>query len=233
MDSYVLNEQPKNARFIITAFQTAGYISLLAVKYLEEQKAIKDIGYINIDSMQEFGTVIDGVIQSPIRILLGDSALFVTSQFPLPQASIDSIVQQIIALSKKFKPEYVIALDGIGIDSAKDTSHVYYASNDSEAKLEKVQKLKEGAIIGINSELSFKTKEINVPMLTLMAETHSSIPDGIAASALISVLGQITGMNVDTSKLVSEYKKTISKINEIFKRAQKPVSPSDKENMYG
>ena len=233
MDSYYLDEPLKEVDFVITAFQTAGYISFLAVKYLEEQKVIKDIGGINLDSMREFGDVSDGFIQSPIRILSSGSAIFIASQFPLMQSAVEGLVGQISSICKKLKPKKIIALDGINADSAREGSQVYYASNDSKLKIDGAKKLEEGAIIGVNAHPSFMTKELGIPMAILMAETHSSIPDGIAASALISVLSQMIGIKVDTSKLVSEYKKTINKINELLKRVQRPKQSEDTENMYG
>jgi predicted ATP-grasp superfamily ATP-dependent carboligase len=217
---------------IITAFQTAGFISILAAKFLEEKGIVKDVGGIDIEELAQFAIVKNGDLLSPIRILEGKDFTVITSQIPLPLKAINELSDKIIEIYKEKKSNQIIALDGLAVDEAKDKSEVYFASNYNEKEIKNCNKLPEGAMMGFNSYLAHKTRKIKIPFVVLMAETHAEIPDGIAAAALISVLGELVNIQVDTSELVSEYKKTLGQINNILKRVSQAPKKEEEQNMY-
>jgi predicted ATP-grasp superfamily ATP-dependent carboligase len=217
---------------IITAFQTAGYISILAARFLEEKGIVKDIGGIDIDELEQFAVVKDGNLLSPIRILEGEGFIMVTSQIPLPLKAINGLADKIMQIYKEKKAEMIIALDGLAIDEAKDKSEVYFASTYNEKEIKNCKRLPEGAMMGFNSYFAHKSRKMKIPFIVLMAETHAEIPDGIAAAALISVLEGILNIQVDTSELISEYKKTLEQINNLLKRVSQAPKSQEEQNMY-
>lgn len=217
---------------IITAFQTAGYISILAARFLEEKGVVKDAGGIDIDELAQFSVVKDGNLLSPIRILEGKDFTMITSQIPLPLKAINELSDKIMQIYKERKAEQVIALDGLAIDEAKDKSEVYFASTYNEKEIKNCKKLPEGAMMGFNSYFAHKARKMKIPFIVLMAETHAEIPDGIAAAALISVLEGILDIQVDTSELISEYKKTLGQINNLLKRVSQAPKSQEEQNMY-
>jgi predicted ATP-grasp superfamily ATP-dependent carboligase len=217
---------------IITAFQTAGYISVLAARFLEEKGAVKDTGGIDLDELAQFAIVKDGDMLSPIRILEGKGFTIITSQIPLPIKAIAELSDKIMDIYKEKKADQIIALDGLAIEESKDKSEVYFASTYNEKEIKNCKKLPEGAMMGFNSYLAHKSRKMKIPFVVLMAETHADIPDGIAAAALISVLEDIINLKIDTSDLVSEYKKTLSQINNILKRVSQVPKDKGEQNMY-
>jgi Archaeal enzymes of ATP-grasp superfamily len=217
---------------IITAFQTAGYISILAARFLEEKGVVKDVGGIDIDELAQFAVVKDGNLLSPIRILEGKEFTMITSQIPLPLKAINELADKIMLIYKERKADQIIALDGLAIDEAKDKSEVYFASTYNEKEIKNCKKLPEGAMMGFNSYFAHKARKSKIPFIVLMAETHAEIPDGIAAAALISVLEGILGIQVDTSELISEYKKTLGQINNLLKRVSQAPKSQEEQNMY-
>ncbi|MEM0143550.1 MAG: PAC2 family protein [Candidatus Parvarchaeum sp.] len=217
---------------IITAFQTAGYISILAARFLEEKGVVKDVGGIDVDELAQFAVVKDGNLLSPIRILEGKGFTMITSQIPLPLKAVSEISDKLIQIYKEKKADKIIALDGLAIDEAKNTSEVYFASTYNEKEIKDCKKLPEGAMMGFNSYFAHKARKIGIPFVVLMAETHAEIPDGIAAASLISVLGGIVNIQVDTSELVSEYKKTLDQINNMLKRVSQAPKTKEEQNMY-
>ncbi|MCL4397278.1 PAC2 family protein [Candidatus Parvarchaeota archaeon] len=217
---------------IITAFQTAGYISILAARFLEEKGVVKDAGGIDIEELAQFSVVKDGNLLSPIRILEGKDFTMITSQIPLPLKAINELSDKIMQIYKERKAEQVIALDGLAIDEAKDKSEVYFASTYNEKEIKNCKKLPEGAMMGFNSYFAHKARKMKIPFIVLMAETHAEIPDGIAAAALISVLEGILDIQVDTSELISEYKKTLGQINNLLKRVSQAPKSQEEQNMY-
>ncbi len=217
---------------IITAFQTAGYISILAARFLEEKGIVKDVSGIDIDELAQFAVVKDGNLLSPIRILEGKDFTMITSQIPLPLKAINELADKIMQIYKERKADQIIALDGLAIDEAKDKSDVYFASTYNEKEIKNCKRLPEGAMMGFNSYFAHKARKSKIPFIVLMAETHAEIPDGIAAAALISVLEGVLGIQVDTSELISEYKKTLGQINNLLKRVSQAPKSQEEQNMY-
>ncbi|MCL4375999.1 PAC2 family protein [Candidatus Parvarchaeota archaeon] len=217
---------------IITAFQTAGYISILAARFLEEKGIVKDVGGIDVDELAQFAIVKDGELLSPIRILEGKDFTIIASQIPLPLKAINELADKIMQIYREKKADKIIALDGLAVDEAKDKSDVYFASTYNEKEIKNCKKLPEGAMMGFNSYFAHKARKMKIPFIVLMAETHAEIPDGIAAAALISVLEGILDIHVDTSELISEYKKTLGQINNLLKRVSQAPKSQEEQNMY-
>ncbi|MCL4400764.1 MAG: PAC2 family protein [Candidatus Parvarchaeota archaeon] len=234
MAKFSFVKEPKDAKYVVTAFQTVGYISLLAMQYLEEKGAIRQIGFLDLNSGEQIAVVNNGEIGFPIRVLRGGDVIFITSQFPLPQKSVDGLVDAVFELCKKNSYKGIIALDGLAIDRAKTESDVYYVSTKNGVQPAGTKKLDEGAMIGLNAVLALRAKLENLPLTIVMAETHSEIPDGLAAAALIQVINSISGMNVDAQELVVEYKKTMAKIDSMLKKiATKPKEEQSSPEVYG
>ncbi len=231
MAKFYFKKAPKSGGYIITAFQTVGYISILASRYLEEKGAIKDIGYIDIDIETPVAVIDRGEISFPVRILQAENSLFINSQFPLDSEAITELIGQIFEIYKKYKFKGIICLDGLAIDKGKDVSDLYYVSTKDGFQPANARKLEDGAIIGLNAELTLKSKMEGIPVTLLMAETHSEIPDGVAAAALINALSPL-GIHVDTRELVSEYKQTLAKIDDMLKKLNKKEEPN-KPDLYG
>lgn len=217
---------------IITAFQTAGYISILTVKFLEEKGIVKDIDGIDIEEISQFAVVKDGNLLSPIRILEGKGFTVITSQIPLPLKAVNELSEKVIQIYKDKKADGIIALDGLSVDEAKDKSEVYFASTYNEKEIKNCKRLPEGAMMGFNSYFAHKARKMKIPFIVLMAETHAEIPDGIAAASLISVLESLVNIQVDTSELISEYKKTLDQINSLLKRVSQAPKDKEEQNMY-
>ncbi len=218
----------KNKEHIVIAFQTVGYISVLVARYLEEKGIVKDVFGMNIDGLEEFAMVRDGEIINPIRILEGENFMMVTSHFPIPRNGAEGIIERIFDMYKKYSAKDIIIMEGLPIEDEKEKSTVYYASNiKNDAPVDKAEKLGEGAMIGLNAAMAIKGRKEKIPIRTLMVETHENIPDGEAAAELIKSLEDVLNIKVDTAELITEYKKTLAKINELIKRVQ---APSHKEN---
>jgi predicted ATP-grasp superfamily ATP-dependent carboligase len=231
MQSIKLKKSLNPGGYIISSFQTVGYISILATKYLEEKHIIKDAGFLELDIGTPIAVIENGEVGFPIRVYQANNSILISSQFPLSQSSIKNVISAIVDLYKKYKYKGIICLDGLSIEQGKENSDIYYTATKNGFQPTGGKKLESGAIIGLNAELMLRAQVEGIPATILMAETHSDIPDGIAAASLISALAPI-GIKVDTTELVSQYKKTLEKINQMLKRVPQKEAPKNQE-LYG
>ena len=225
-----LTKEPGAGKYIITAFPTVGYVSLLVTKYLEEKKFIKDIGYIDLEPTMPVAVISTGSLKFPIRVFEGSSFIIVTSEVPIQQSEVDKLVDMIISLYKKYKAKGIITIDGIMAEKGKEASDVYYVSTAGH-EIESAKRLNDGAMFGLNAGVALKAVSQDIDALILMSETHYEIPDGLAAASLLNALAGVIGIKVDTKELVTEYKKTLSKINELLKKVSQ--NGEKKSEIYG
>ena len=126
-----------------------------------------------------------------------------------------------IGLKKEIKAEKVICLEGINTAKPKTNQGVYAITSSSKFKTPKnLKKVETGYMIGVSAALMLQCKEINLPGLCLMAETHSAFPDGLAAVTIIKELNNLLNLKVDTKPLEREAKNFENKLKEIVEKAR-------------
>lgn len=226
-----LHSQAKPGCYIVTAFPTAGLVSLLAVNYLIQKKTLKKVGYIGLDGLSQVAIIEDKHLDYPIRIFEGGNSVFITSQVPIPVMHIGELTKRVFELYKAVKAKGIIAIDAIEATEEKDKGEIYFVSEGFEKGVKGGKELEEGAMIGVNASIALKAKETKTPFLGLMTETHMGIPDGLAASSLIAGLENIIDIHVDTTELVNEYKRVVSRLNNLITKASQ--SKSAKDETYG
>ncbi len=227
----VINTEPQNGKYLILAFPTAGYVSILSINFLIHKKLLKEIGYIDIESPEQFAVVENGKITFPIRIFEGQHGIFITSQFPIELKNVSTLTNEIFEIYKKFKCKAIITLDALNATEEKSTSSLFYVSNKIQIDIKNSKQLEEGVMIGLSAIIALESKKRGVPFIAFMAETHVNIPDGVAASKLIEGLDELVGIKTDTIELINEYKTVLSRINSII---QKTKGMQEKHNeIYG
>ncbi|MBE5727946.1 proteasome assembly chaperone family protein [Candidatus Parvarchaeota archaeon] len=227
----VLNSQITPGHYIVTAFPTAGLVSLLAVNYLIQKKILKKIGHIQVSGLTQIAIIEDKHLDYPVRLFEGGDSIFITSQVPVPVTIIEELTKDVFELYGKVKARGIIAIDAIEASEEKDKGETYFIAEGFNKEIKDAKELEDGAMIGINASIALAAKENKTPFLGLMAETHMSIPDGLAASSLINALESIIGLRVDTADLVNEYKRVVSKLNSLINKTNQ--TNSSKEETYG
>lgn len=231
MVSSIIHTKPSEDKFLILAFPTAGYISILAVNFLIHKKLLKEIGYIDIESPEQIAIVDNGKILYPIRIFEGEHGIFITSQFPVDIKNVGILTNEIFELSKRFRSKAIVTLDALNASGEKHESSVFYVSNKFQVDIKDAKQLEEGVMIGLSAGIALEAKKRDIPFVAFMAETHVNIPDGVAASKLIESLDQLVGVKTDTTELINEYKTVLSRINSLIEKTK--TTQEKRSEMYG
>ncbi len=227
----ILNSQITPGHYIVTAFPTAGLVSLLAANYLIQKKIIKKVGHIQVSSLSQIAIIEDKHLDYPVRLFEGGNSIFITSQVPIPIQNINELTKDILELYEKVKARGIIAIDAIEASEEKEKGETYFVSEGFDKEIKNAKELEDGAMIGINASIALTAKDNKIPFLGLMAETHMSIPDGLAASSLIKALENVIDIHIDTTDLVNEYKRVVSKLNSLINKTNQ--TKSLKEETYG
>jgi len=83
-----------------------------------------------------------------------------------------------------------------------------------------VNRVEEGMLTGISSDLLLYCAENGIPTISLMTETKN-VPDPIAAASMLSIVNKILDLQMDTQRLIDEGKKIEGILNEITTQFKK------------
>lgn len=220
---------------IIEGFPGVGLVGSIAAKYLSQQLKAKQIGFIESPHLPPVSFVLDGEVYNPIRIYesLKNNLVIVESEFPVPENIVNELGESIANWAKHVNAEKIICLEGINTPQAQGGG-VFAITSSSKFKTPRsIKKVETGYMIGVSAALMLQCKEINVPGLCLMAETHSSFPDGVAAAKIIKELNSLLGINVNTTALEKEAKSFEDKIKLVLEKAKGLKAPERDKVEYG
>ena len=96
---------------------------------------------------------------------------------------------------------------------------------------EKLERLKNGIVMGVTGVLLLKEKEM--PLSCLFVEAHPNMPDSKAAGEIIKVIDQYLGLDIDYKPLMKIGEAVEDKIRELVgKVAEASVQKDKKDQSY-
>ena len=241
MEIKIVSKKIKSKKpVVIEGFPGVGLVGSIAAKYLSQQLKAKQIGFIESPHLPPVSFIVNGEAYNPIRIYESEenNLVIVESEFPVPKELIYDLGEKIADWSKEIKAEKVICLEGINTPQPKGGTGVFAITSDKKFKTPKtIKKVETGYMIGVSASLMLQCKEIKLPGLCLMAETHSKFPDGMAAAAIITELNKLLSLKIDVKPLEKEAKTFENKLKTLVEKAKglqnkTDIKPDDKV-IYG
>lgn len=178
--------------------------------YLPPQVVIQDDGTVKPVSMDFY--YIRG--KTDIILLIGDfQGVTPDSQYRLSE--------KILEFSKEFGVKRVYTLGGLGTGSITEKPRVFGAATSkalvSELEAKGIIFKGGGAIFGASGLLLGLSEMSGIDAVCLMGETHGQIIDAKSAEAVLGILSEITGIDVDMSELEKKAKDTQEQISQMSK----------------
>ncbi len=222
---------------IIEGFPGVGLVGSIASKYLVQHLKAKQVGHIEAEHMPPVSFIIDGEIHNPIRIYESKryNLLIIESEFPVPAPLVHDIGEHIAVWAKSIKASKIICLEGLTNPNLKTIPAVFAISTGIKLKLPAyITPIRNGIMLGVSSALMLKCKELGLPGMCLMAESHSNFPDGIAAAEILKDLGKYLRISIDTALLEKEAHTFQDKIREVIDKSSAIARDSkDGRIIYG
>lgn len=220
---------------VIVGFPGVGLVGSIAAKYLAQQLKAKPIGHIQSTHIPPVSFIVDGEVCEAIRIYESKkhNVIIIESEFPLPAEFVHPLGDAIADWCKRIGAKQVVCLEGVNAPTVKNKPKVYVATSGSKNDTG-LETVKNGYIIGVSASLMLRVKEINIPALCLMAESHVGYPDGIAAASVLDELSSLFNIKINTKPLVSEAEEFENKLKKLVEKAHEIKSMSkDGKIIYG
>lgn len=225
---------------LIEGFQGTGLVGTLAAQYIAKKLGMKQVGYMESDELPPLALMVDGEIKYPLRLFASEkyNLMMVESELPIAPKFSFELADEIVKWAKNNKVSRIIALEGVGGQTAF-SGNVYGVGTDdkleNELKKDGIKILKNGIIVGVSASLLLKCKTEKIPAICLMAESLGAFPDGKAAASVIDYLSNKYKWNIDTKPLKDEADKFEDEMKKIIDKAKAIQFPQKKSEkvIYG
>ncbi len=224
---------------IFTSFPGIGLVGTIATAHFISELDLENIGIIESRSLPPIASLIDGIIQPPVRIYQSREYEFILihSDVPiLPYASYE-ISQIIVDWAISIEAKRIFSLAGVA--TFEDKKRVFGAATTKEL-LDEIRKyveiFKSGTISGIAGCILNECVARKFPGLALLGETLGFNPDPRAAAEVINVLNKMFNWEISIDKLIKEaeiIEAQMQKLAEQAKLHEEKIVKREELPMYG
>jgi uncharacterized protein len=215
----------------------AGLVGSIACSYLAQSLKLPEIGYIESELEPPVVLVERSVPRYPIRIFAREELVVVVCDIPLTPRLATEFSNSVVnwAISKNSK--LVIGATGLPsntrLEQKEEIPTVFYASTASKDDIarisSKAQVLEEGIVVGTYALILKSCMALKQPNITLFAESHLDFPDPGAAAAVINILNELLGTQVDIKPLLEESEQVRLRTRDLMKRTQQSMQQMSRE----
>jgi len=209
---------------LVEGFPGMGLVGTIAVKYLSEKLACREVGHIESDFFVPIIRVHNGLPVHPSRIYVNDKykIVMVVSEQIVPQMFTEKLSKAIADWIQKKKINRIISLSGIRALPEKEGKQTVYgiASDEKSKKMltdYKVEVIKEGITSGITALMMLEFKDRSLEAFSLLGNVRIAA-DYKASAALIEKLNEMFAFEIDTAPLRKEAKTTEKALLEHLKQ---------------
>jgi uncharacterized protein len=213
---------------MILGFAGIGLVGPIVANALIEQiPDIKEIGFVTSEYLPPISVFYQGVLKHPFRIYYTPTFNLIVGIAEVPfqvSTAYNDLAKTINnwLLSEDVKAKEVVIFQGIPQRGIIDDYPVYYAAEEDMIERFEgygLQKVEKGIIVGPEATILNEALANRLKAYALFTPVFE-IPTPEAGAAILEVLNQIYGLNIETSKLIEEGKEIKAKMLELAEKAQ-------------
>lgn len=232
----VLTKKPKNA-ILLEGFPGFGLIGTIVTEYLIDHLDCESIGTIMSEEISPMVAIHKGKLVQPIELFYNKKYNIVLLHVVTNPLGLEwKFSETVMQLAKMLEAKEIISIEGVGTnDEEIEEPKTFFYSNNEQTKKAfeklKVDELAEGVVMGVTGTILLKAKSIKQNLSCVFAETHSAMPDSMAAAAVIRVLDKYLDLKVDPKPLEDEAEKFEEKLKTILSKGQEASELQQKKQL--
>jgi len=223
---------------MLFGFPDVGLVGVIAASHLISELKLDEVAFLDSELLPPLIVLHEGLPHSSIRVFGNNEVLLAVSETPVSADVIYPIMNALIDWGKSKNVKMMISLSGIPIEQRQDAEKLeVFAAASSPEMLKMVQDkgvevLKEGYMVGPQAIMLQRCANMGTPALTLLAQCFLNYPDPEAATEVLKGLEKVTGIKVDTSKLLEKGEEIRLRARDVMKRTQQELSKMKKAQEY-
>jgi len=220
----ILTKKPQKP-VIIQGFPGFGLIGTIATEFLIEHLKAELIGEFVYDELPPTAAIHKSELIKPMAVYYAEKHNLVILHTILNVSGAEWLIgNKIIEMATDLDAKEVICIEGVASPPDAKNAKIFSFGNKRLAELG-AEPLKESIIMGVTGAILLRFKEASC----IFAETHSQLPDSMAAAQVIKILDKYLSLTVDYAPLVEQAKEFEQKIKGIVQKANKTAE--DKKNL--
>lgn len=225
-------KKPKNP-IIIEGFPGFGLVGTIATEFLLDHLKFELIGKIMFYELPAMVAVHQNKVVEPLGLFYNKEYNIVLLHAVTASAGFEwKIADTLITVAKQLDAKEIICLEGVGSGTETLSGNAFYYTNNSKKspKLESfgLKPLNEGIIMGVTGALLLKS---DTDVTAIFADTHTDMPDSMAASKIIEALDKYLGLKVNPKPLMEQAKKFEDKLRGLLSQSQKAQEISEQKKL--
>ncbi|MBD3254029.1 MAG: hypothetical protein GF383_03010 [Candidatus Lokiarchaeota archaeon] len=213
---------------VLLGFAGVGLLGPIIGNTLVDQiPDIKEIGFVTSEYLPPIAVFYEGILKHPFRLYYTPKFNLIIGICEVPfqiSSAYNDLAKTICnwALSEDVQAQRILVFQGIPQKGMIDDFPIYYAAeHDSIDFFEEhdIKKIERGIIAGPEATIINEALTNRLKPLALFTPVYQ-IPTPEGAAALIEVLNDYFGLEIDTSKLIEEGKNIKKQMLELAEKAQ-------------
>jgi uncharacterized protein len=234
----VEKKQIPSGAVMLFGFPDVGLVGVIAASHLIEELNLAEVAYMESKLLPPLTVLHEGLPHSTIRVFGDHDMLLAVSETPVASGVIYPVVDALIDWGREKSVKMMVSLSGIPVQERQDLKEleVFAAASSSgvlktiEAK--DIEALMEGYLVGPQAIMLMRCAKIGLPAAALLAQCFLNYPDPEAAAEVLKSLAKITGVKVDTEKLLRKGEEIRLKARDVMKRTQEEMVNMKKAQEY-
>ena len=215
-----------------------GLVGLIATSYIVSELDLEEIAYVDSDLLPPVVVLHDGLPHAPLRIYGNSSFMAAISEMAIPAAALHPVMRNLVEWGASKEVKMMISMGGLPVENRQNIKEpeVFGAASNRDLvtmlRGKQLEILKEGFIVGPQALTMRYCAQRKLSAVALLAQSFYNYPDPEAAAMVIRVLGKITNLKVDVSKLLEKGEEIRLRARDIMKRTQREMSHMNKSQEY-
>lgn len=209
----VLTKKPQKPT-IIQGFPGFGLIGTITTEFLIEHLNAELIGEFIYTELPPTAAIHKGKLIRPMAVYYAEKQNLIILHTILNVGGFEWLIaENIIGMAKDLNAKEIICIEGVGINEEVTQAKIYSYGSE-KLKTLGTEALNESIIMGVTGPILLRFENV----VGIFAETHSQLPDSMAAAQIIKILDKYLNLTVDYKPLVEQAKEFEEKIKGLVQK---------------
>jgi len=223
---------------MLFGFPDVGLVGVIAASHLIDELGLEEVAYIDSRLLPPIIVLHEGIPHSTLRIFGNNDILLAVSETPISADIIYPMMDALIDWGRSKRVKIMVSLSGMPVEDRQDVQELKVFAAGSSPEMVKtiqdkgVEALMDGYMVGPQAIMLMRCSQTGLAGVALLAQCFLNYPDPEAAAQILKGLDTLTGVKVDTNKLLEKGEEIRLKARDVMKRTQEEMSKMKKTQEY-
>ena len=229
----------KGIDYLVLGLPDVGLVGAISSLHIIRELGMKDV--VGIDSYTAIPPVViinEGKPLYPIRVYKSSNIGVLLTDVPVAPPALPSLASSIVQFARIAGVRLLISVTGMGtpkrVEVDKPTLYSIAIGREAEIEAGRIgaSNVENGILVGPYALVMKEAARKDLANIVLMVESFVDLPDPEAAAVAVEAISRITGIQINTSKLIEEAEKLKLRLRELMKETRNVMAKMGKSYEY-